>query len=171
MKIFFLLLFILSLVGCESSKISKEKIVATTCPKVLFASEHRYYVDIPKLPSTLENITYKAEINNSIFSEGCFRSDNTFLSQLSILFVVYPEDVVDKDIFLPFYVAIIDSKDKLTNLEFYELNGEFNTQEDTENFIETELIKDISIKLTNSNDQITVILGFMLDNTKIELLN
>ena len=79
--------------------------------------------------------------------------------------------IVDKDIFLPFYVAIIDSKDKLTNLEFYELNGEFNTQEDTENFIETELIKDISIKLTNSNDQITVILGFMLDNTKIELLN
>ena len=46
----------------------------------------------------------KAEINNSIFSEGCFRSDNTFLSQLSILFVVYPEDVVDKDDEVPKFI-------------------------------------------------------------------
>ena len=65
------------------------------------------------------------------------------------------------------------SKDAISGTKtFYWWNTSKSVvQEDTENFIETELIKDISIKLTNSNDQITVILGFMLDNTKIELLN
>ena len=159
------------LLGCVSKTINKIK---TSCPSVLFATEHRNYIVSNSQPITLDNKSYQAEINNYAFVKGCVIVDQILESELSLLFIVKPDKAQKNIITLPFYVAILDINNELIDTQYYQLSGSFKIDKETKKFVETDFIKTITLKI-NSIDQDykknTVVVGFMLDKKKLEVLN
>jgi len=167
--LFFLIVFLV--VGCsKNSQFSTQ----TSCPSVLFSSEHKTYIGSSEESISLDNITYKAEINNYEFLKGCFDNDEYFETELSILFLIQPDKTQTDDIALPFYVAILDSKDKLIDIQYYNLNESLKVNQENKEFIETDLTTIVKIRMPFSDyerNEIYILIGFMLDKQKLKILN
>lgn len=141
------------------------------CPTVLFSKEHKIYIDSKFEDISLNNIAYKAEINNAVFDKECKIKDKTFSSKISILFVVNPLIQEQETINLPFYIAILDKENNITKKDYFLINGNFKKDLETDNFKETEIttVEEINFELIDNLGKIVI--GFMLDDLKLELLN
>ena len=114
-NLFFLIFFLL--LGCTSK--TTVTVIKTPCPNVLFAAEHNKYITNNTQPATIENISYRADINNYSFNTGCSIINELFEAKLSLLFIVKPEKAEVSDITLPFYVAILNASDELIEMQFF----------------------------------------------------
>ena len=171
----FILIFFL-LLGCSSqTTVSTNAAVKTSCPTVLFSSEHSQYITGNTKPITTENIRYRAEINNYVFNSECSTKDNVFHAELSLLFIVKPDLTEESGIILPFYVAILNANDEVVDMQYYQVDGDLRGEPENANYIETELTKTIKLQIPLLDDQEhsqnQVIVGFMLDKKKLEILN
>ena len=171
----FILIFFL-LLGCSSqTTVSTNAAVKTSCPIVLFSSEHSQYIAGNTKPITMENIRYRAEINNYAFNNECSIKDNIFQTELSLLFIVKPDLTEESSITLPFYVAVLNINDEVVDMQYYQVDGDLMSESENANFIETELTKTIKLQIPFFNEeelnQNKVVVGFMLDKQKLEILN
>ena len=171
----FILIFFL-LLGCSSqTTVSTNATVKTSCPIVLFSSEHNQYITGNTKPITTENISYRAEINNYAFNSECSIKDNIFEAELSLLFIVKPDLTEESVITLPFYVAVLNINDEVVDIQYYQADGDFISESENVNYIETELTKTIKLHIPSLNEeelnQNKVVVGFMLDKKKLEILN
>ena len=171
----FILIFFL-LLGCSSqTTVSTNAAVKTSCPNVLFSSEHSQYITGNTKPITTENIRYRAEINNYAFNSECSIKDNIFQAELSLLFIVKPDLTEESSITLPFYVAVLNINDELVEMQYYQADGDLMSESVNANYIETELTKTIKLQIPFFNEeelnQNKVVVGFMLDKQKLEILN
>ena len=165
----FLLFFLI--LSCGANKETNKSAVSKECPKVFFAAKHRNYLESNKKLITLDNLSFKAEINNFEFNKLCLEKNNSYLFPLDLLFIVNPIKADIEVIDLPIYIALLDSKNQLIEMQYFSVKGKFNYNTSGENFIETELIKSLNI-LTDKNKEIsTLLIGFMLDKRKKELIN
>ena len=171
----FILIFFL-LLGCApNTTVSTNAITKTSCPIALFSSEHSQYITGNTKPITTENIRYRAEINNYAYNSECLIIDNVFQADLSLLFVVKPDLTEESSITLPFYVAVLNINDEVVDMQYYQADGDFMSESENVNYIETELTKTIKLQTPSSNEeefsQNKVVVGFMLDKKKLEILN
>ena len=172
---FFILIFFL-LVGCTpNTTVSTNAVVKTSCPIVLLSSEHNQYITGNAKPITTENIRYRAEINNYAFNSECSIKDNVFQAELSLLFIVKPDLTEEIRITLPFYVAVLSANDEVVDMQYYQADGDLMSESENVNYIETELTKTIKLQISSLNEeglnQNKVVVGFMLDKKKLEILN
>ena len=146
-----------------------------SCPKVLFSGDHRIFITSKNEPLAYDNISYTAELNNFNFEGECELSNNTLIANLSLLFIVKPEKAEEGSIVMPYFIAVIDDQKKILDLQYYHILGNFNKNTDKSSYIETAIVdtqniqipyKDENIKLKNK-----IIIGFMLDKEKLNLLN
>ena len=114
MKNIIFFISLLMLISCGSNPLSTSKKGFIKCPTVLFAAEHKKYLRINASAISVDDVAYKAEINNYNFSKGCFINENNFTASLSILFIVKPLIKEQNIINLPFYLAILDKEKKIT---------------------------------------------------------
>ena len=169
MKKIYLFIPFLFLIGCSSSiPVSKLSKKILDCPPILYASEHRVYMGSSSNDISLDNLAYKANINNAIFLDKCFIENNTMLVNLSILFVIEPLVEFNKDIKLPYYLAVLDKNENILAIEFFSIEGKFNRDQKTKDIIETELVDNIKFDLKDKNS--SVIIGFMIDKKRIGIL-
>ena len=171
----FILIFFL-LVGCTpNTTVSTNAITKTSCPIALFSSEHSQYITGNTKPITTENIRYRAEINHYAFNSECSIKDNIFQAELSLLFIVKPDLTEESSITLPFYVAVLNINDEVVDMQYYQADGDFMSESENVNYIETELTKTIKLQISSLNEeelnQNKVVVGFMLDKKKLEILN
>ena len=170
-----ILIFFL-LVGCTPNTIvSKNTTAKITCPIVLFSAEHSKYITGNTHPITSENILYRAEINNYAFNNECSINDNVFRGELSLLFIVKSDLAEESNVTLPFYVAILDVNDEVVDIQYYQVDGNLKNEPENADYFETELTKTINLQIPLLDDQEhsqnQVIVGFMLDKKKLEILN
>jgi len=167
--LFFLIAFLL--VGCsKNSQFSTQ----TSCPSVFFSSEHKRYIGNSEESINLDNIGYRAEINNYKFFKGCFEINEYFEADLSILFLIQPNKAKTRNVNLPYYVAILDSKDNMIDIQYYNLNQLLEVNKENKKFIETDFTTTVKIKIPFSDyekNKMYVMLGFMLDKEKLKILN
>ena len=171
----FILIFFL-LLGCApNTSVSTNAITKTSCPIVLFSSEHGKYITGITKPITSDNVSYRAEINNYAFNSECSIIDNVFQADLSLLFIVKPDLTEESSITLPFYVAILNANDEVVDMQYYQVDGDLISESENANYIETELTKTIKFQIPIFNEeefsQNKVVVGFMLDKKKLEILN
>ena len=88
-KILIFLLLFLS-ISCSSNILTKKSAESIDCPPVFFASENRNYLNSEEKPLTLDNVSFKAEINNYAFNKSCFQEKDTRTFPLDILFIINP---------------------------------------------------------------------------------
>ena len=82
-----ILIFLYFVYGCAPYSSKEAEITNVICPKILFAAEHKNYIDSSQEKLSLDNLSLQAEINNAIFSEECKIQNNIFSTNLSLLFV------------------------------------------------------------------------------------
>ena len=171
MKKIYLFLIFLILTGCESKMLNQISVIPTDCPNLLFSKEHKIYMESEQEDVSLDNIAYKAEINNAEFVKGCGIKNNFFSSNLSLLFIITPLNKNQENIILPYYIAIIDEDNNLQDIQYYSAKGNFKKNIETGTFLETELKTTITINNNLVNKQSKLVLGFMLDKKRLILLN
>ena len=118
------------LIGCSSIKKSNDEVVNISCPTVFFSSESSTYVPGFKDNIDLDNIAFKANLNNFAFSGNCF-SDSTFNNYLlDLLILVEPINPENDSISLPIFVLLYDQKEQLIDKQFFRIKNslEYNQQ-------------------------------------------
>ena len=165
MKKYFILFISLFLLSCTSQK---QQTFIDSCPEVLFSKDHRIYITSEESSLTINNLSYRAEINNYNFVKKCLVLNNKITTALSILFVVKPEKPKKSDIILPYYVAFLDDQKNIVNIQYYKAVGIFKKDFSGSSYIETEII---SNQVINTHHLNKILIGFMLDQEKLNILN
>ena len=171
MKNIYLLFIILYLVGCSSNSLPNNDNFSIKCPPILFSSEHKIYIGSSSKDITPDNIEYRGLINNAVFSKKCNIKNNLFFSELSILFILQP--IIEKTSYngIPFYVAILNQNKELQNIMYFSISGKFKKDIDSNKIIETEFIKKINLKHESIKESSTIVIGYVLDKKREEILN
>ena len=169
-KILIFLLLFLS-ISCSSNLSTKKSVESIDCPPVFFASENRNYLDSEEKPLTLDNVSFKAEINNYAFNKSCFKKNDIRTFPLDILFIIDPIKPTSSNVILPLYVALLDSDQQLFEMQYFSISGEISNDLTTKAYFETELSNSIYIVTSKNNSVSSIVIGFMLDKNKEELLN
>ena len=165
MKKYFTLFISLFFISCVSEK---QQSFFYLCPEIHFSKDHRIYISSEEQSLTLNNVSYKAEINNYNFIDRCIISNNNTKSRLSILFVVKPDKAKKSNIILPYYIAILDDQKNIVEIQYYKAVGDLKKDIDESSYIETEIISAQDINISSSD---SILIGFMLDKEKMKILN
>ena len=165
----FLLLFLS--ISCSSNLSTKKSVESIDCPPVFFASENYNYLDSEEKPLTLDNVSFKAKINNYAFNKSCFKENDIRTFPLDILFIIDPIRPTSPNVILPLYVALLDSDQQLFEMQYFSISGEMRNDLTTKTYFQTELSKSINIMTSKNYPISNLVIGFMLDKKKKRLLN
>jgi hypothetical protein len=166
--LFFIFLFI---TGCGYNLISANKDTTINCPAILFGSDDKIYIGSSNVDISFENIEYRGEINNVVFSKKCIVKNNIFSSEISILFIVNPLVEEVNEIAMPFYVAILDQKKILQDILYFSALGQFKKEVQSNKLMESEIVKILPLQHKNINEESIIVIGYILDKKREKILN
>ena len=170
MKNIILLLLFLGGYSCTSD-MGKNKSQIFECPPLFFASEHTNYIHSDTNEINLENLSYKAEINNYSYDGNCYKNNNIISIPVDLLLIIKPIDLKNSNITLPIYVALFDGNNKLIEIQYFSLNKKIKINENSKLSEEIEFIDSFKISSNINNSISNIIIGFMLNKKKIELIS
>ena len=168
MKQLFIFILFLPLLGCGNIIKNKQTSADFNCPKVFFSSDDRVYIDNS---ISFDDITIKAEFNNYAINKKCQQQDNLAVIPLDILIVAKPlSNLEESFISLPVYISLLDDNDEVLETQYFSVSGLINKNAETNIFIESDVIDSLQI-VTQQLETKQLVLGFMLDKEKRDLLN
>ena len=168
MKRLFVFILFLPLLGCGNIIKNKQTSIDFNCPRVFFSSDDRIFIDSQ---ISLDNIKIKAEINNYAINSKCQQKENVAVIPLDILIIAKPmSDLEDSFISFPVYISLLDNNDEILETQYFSVSGMMNKNIETNIFIESEITNFLQI-VTHQLETTQLVLGFMLDNEKRDLLN
>ena len=168
MKQLFIFILFLPLLGCGNIIKNKQTSTDFNCPRVFFSSDDRVYIDNS---ISFDDITIKAEFNNYAINKKCQQQDNLAVIPLDILIVANPiSNLEESFISLPVYIALLDNNDEILETQYFSVSSLLNKNTETNIFIESDVTDRLQI-VTQQLETTQLVLGFMLDNEKKDLLN
>ncbi|MDC0624572.1 hypothetical protein OAP76_02790 [Alphaproteobacteria bacterium] len=168
MKQLLIFILFLPLLGCGNIIKNKQTSTDFNCPRVFFSSDDRVYIDNS---ISLDDITIKAEFNNYAINKKCQQQDNLAVILLDILIVAKPMTNLEESLIsLPVYVSLLDDNDEVLETQYFSVSGLINKNAETNIFIESDITDRLQI-VAEQLETTQLILGFMLDNEKRDLLN
>ena len=171
MKNIYIFFIFLVLCGCGVNLTSNSKDIAVLCPSILFSSDDKVYIDSSADDISLENIEYKAEINNALFLNGCMNKNKIFSSEISILFILNPEVNSVNYFDMPFYIALLNEKKEMQDILYFSASGQFKKNPQTKISVESEITKKLTLNHKGINEKSIIMIGYMLDVKRYEILN
>ena len=168
MKQLFILILFLPLLGCGNIIKDKQTSIDLNCPRVFFSSEDRIYIDNS---ISFDDIAIKAEFNNYAINKKCQQQENIAVIPLDILIVAKPMNNLEESfITLPVYISLLDDNDEILETQYFSVSGIMNKNTETNIFMESD-ITDLLRIVTQQLETTQLVLGFMLDKEKRNLLN
>ena len=168
MKRLFVFILFLPLLGCGNIIKNKQTSIDFNCPRVFFSSDDRIYIDSSISP---DDITIKAEFNNYAINTKCQQQENVVVIPLDTLIVAKPmSNLEEPNLSLPVYISLLNNSDEVLETQYFSVSGIVNKNNETNIFIETDIIDHLQI-VTQQLETTQLVLGFMLDNEKRDLLN
>ena len=169
-KLLFLPIFF-SLLGCNMIGKNKQTSEDFNCPKVFFSSENRVFIDTAESGTSIDDITYKAELNNFAFIEKCLQQNKAAVIPLDILIIAEPLDALKNgDVSMPLYAELLDENDQVLETQYFMVSNSIEKNFETKSFMETDITDRLYI-ITKNLDTNQIVIGFMLDDEKRLLLN
>ena len=169
-KILILLLFF-CLTGCNTIGINKQTSEDFSCPRVFFSSEDRIFIDTAEGGTSIDDITYKAELNNFAFIDKCLQQNEAVVIPLDILIIAEPmEALKNGDVSIPLYAELLDQNDQVLDTQYFMVSKSIDKNFDTKSFMETDITDRLYI-ITKNLETNQIVIGFMLDDEKRLLLN
>ena len=168
MKRLFIFILFLPILGCGNIIKNKQTSIDFNCPRVFFSSDDRIYIDNN---ISLDDITIKAEFNNYAINTKCQQKENIVVIPLDILIIAKPMTNLEEPMFsLPVYVSLLNNNDEILETQYFSVSDVVKKNNETNIFIETDISDRLQI-VTQELETKQLVLGFMLDNEKRELLN
>ncbi len=171
MKNFLLFLLFFSILSCGSNKSEKKPLKTVDCPITYFAAEHKNYVFSEKNPINIDNLSFKADLNNFSINDPCLKYDDYTKYSIDILIIISPLDMNNSFVNLPIYAASVDENNNVIDIQYYSIEGNVDFDEDSKTYIETEIFSKIMILSSENKAAKKIIIGFMMDAKTEELLN
>ena len=168
MKQLFILILFLPLLGCGNIIKNKQTSIDFNCPRVFYSSDDRIYIDNS---ISLDDITIKAEFNNYAINTKCQQQENIAVIPLDILIVAKPLSNLEEPILsLPVYISLLNDNDEILETQYFSVSGVVNKNNESNIFIESDITDRLQI-VTQQLETTQLVLGFMLDKEKRNLLN
>ena len=166
-----ILLIFLSLLGCNTIGKNKQTSEDFNCPRVFFSSEDRVFIDTTESGTSIEDITFKAELNNFAFINKCLQQSEAAVIPIDILIITKPMDVLKNgDVSIPLYAELLDQNDQVLETQYFMVSQLIEKNFETKNFMETDITDRLYI-ITKNLETKQIVIGFMLDDRKRLLLN
>ena len=170
MKKFLFFLLILPLIGCNAIQKKNKSIAIFDCPSVFFSSKDNIYVASEQDKISIDNINMRAELNNFVINTNCMESNGVGIIPIDILIIVKPLDNFSiSEVDIPLYVSLLDSSNNVLETQYFNTSGIIRRNAEQKKFIETDL-KDILTIVTKNYTVAQIVIGFMIDNQKREIL-
>ena len=171
MKKFLFFPMFLILISCNNLIKDKTKFFDYNCPKVFFSAQDKLFINTLDNSTFLDSIYIKAELNHFAITKKCEQKDEIVTIPLDILIIVEPtESLPNKELNIPMYVALLDQNDNLLETQYFMFSGVVKTHPETGYYIETDITDKLEV-ITNKFNTSQVVIGFMIDKSKRELLN
>ena len=168
MKRLFIFILFLPILGCGNIVKNKQTSIDFNCPRVFFSSDDRIYIDNN---ISLDDIKIKAEFNNFAIDEKCQQQENIAVIPIDILIIAKPMSNLEEPFLsLPVYISLLDNNDEVLETRYFSVSGLVNKNTETNIFIESDVTDRLQI-VTQQLETTQLIIGFMLDNGKKDLLN
>ena len=157
--------------GCSTIGKNKQTSEDFSCPRVFFSSEDRVFIDTTDGGTSIDDITYKAELNNFAFIDKCLQQNEAAVIPLDILIIAQPMEVLKNgDVSIPLYAELLDQNDQVLDTQYFMVSKSIEKKFETKNFMETDITDRLYI-ITKNLDTKQIVIGFMLDDEKRLLLN
>ena len=157
--------------GCNTIGKNKQTSEDFSCPRVFFSSEDRIFIDTSEGGTSIDDITYKAELNNFAFIDKCLQQNEAAVIPLDILIIAQPMDALKNgDVSIPLYAELLDQNDQVLDTQYFMVSKSIEKKFETKNFMETDITDRLYI-ITKNLDTKQIVIGFMLDDEKRLLLN
>ena len=171
MKKLLVLLLFFNLLGCNTIGKNKQTSEDFNCPRVFFSSEDRVFIDTAEGTTSIDDIIYKAELNNFAIIDKCLQQNETVLIPLDILIIAEPMDALKNgDVSIPLYAELLDQYDQVLETQYFMVSKSIEKNFDTKIFMETDIIDRLYI-ITKNLETNQIVIGFVLDDEKRLLLN
>ena len=168
MKRLFIFILFLPIFGCGNIIKNKQTSIDFNCPRVFFSSDDRIYIDNN---ISLDDITIKAELNNYAINEKCQQQENIAIIPIDILIIAKPmRNLEELFLSLPIYISLLNDNDEILETQYFSVSGVVNKNNETNNFVESDITDRLKI-VTQQIGVTQLVIGFMLDNEKRDLLN
>ncbi len=168
MKQLFIFILFLPLLGCGNIIKNKQTSTDFNCPRVFFSSDDIVYIDNS---ISFDDITIKAEFNNFAINTKCQQQDNLVFIPLDILIVAKPmNNLEEPNLSLPVYISLLNNSDEVLETQYFSVSGIVNKNNETNIFIESDITDRLQI-VTRQLETTQLVIGFMLDSEKRNLLN
>jgi len=168
MKRLFIFILFLPILGCGNIIKNKQTSIDFNCPRVFFSSDDRIYIDNN---ISLDDIKIKAEFNNFAINEKCQQQENIAVIPIDILIIAKPMSNLEDPILpLPVYISLLNDNDEILETQYFSVSGVVNKNNQTNVFVESDMIDRLKI-VTQRLEVTQLVIGFMLDNEKRDLLN
>jgi len=168
MKRLFIFILFLPILGCGNIIKNKQTSIDFNCPRVFFSSDDRIYIDNN---ISLDDIKIKAEFNNFAINEKCQQQENIAVIPIDILIIAKPmSNLEDPFLSLPVYISLLNDNDEILETQYFSVSGVVNKNNQTNVFVESDIIDRLKI-VTQRVEVTQLVIGFMLDNEKRDLLN
>ena len=168
MKRLFIFILFLPILGCGNIVKNKQTSIDFNCPRVFFSSDDRIYIDNN---ISLDDITIKAELNNYAINEKCQQQENIAIIPIDILIIAKPmRNLEELFLSLPIYISLLNDNDEILETQYFSVSGVVNKNNETNNFVESDITDRLKI-VTQQIGVTQLVIGFMLDNEKRDLLN
>ena len=160
-KLLLIFLFIY-LNGCSSIKGKSKEIVNIDCPTVFFSSENNVYLEGNNDQIDIENIKYKAVLNNYRFAGECFSKSNFKNNYtLDLLILVEPINPSNTDINLPIFVLFYDANNELFDRKYFRIQDNLNFTKEISKYENTEVIGKLNIFTEIEKNINSISIGFV----------
>ncbi len=161
MKKFLLFFIFILLFGCDTISKKDNEIALIDCPAVFFSTENNIFVQGDTKNLDMENIDYKASLNNYYFANNCNMNLEYKNYLLDLLFIVEPINPKDKKINLPVFVILYDNKERIIDRQYFRIKDNLIFNKETSSYETTEVITNLKISLKKNNYVSFITVGFV----------
>ena len=161
MKKFLLFFIFILLFGCDTISKKDNEIALIDCPAVFFSTENNIFVQGDTKNLDMENIDYKASLNNYYFANNCNMNLEYKNYLLDLLFIVEPINPKDEKINLPVFVILYDNKERIIDRQYFRIKDNLIFNKETSSYETTEVITNLKISLKKNNYVRFITVGFV----------
>ncbi len=155
---FFTIFFIY---GCVDIKNNSKETATIDCPAVYFSTENNTYIDGEEMDLSLDKVNYKASLNNYRFSNECNSYENFNNFNLDLLIIIDPINPQIKNVNIPIFLLIYNFDNILIDKQFFRVESDINYNFETDEYLETEIVKKLNINVSKETQVGNIIIGFV----------
>ncbi len=145
MKKLLLFFTIIYFVGCTNFTKTSIDHTIIDCPNVFFSSENRIFVDNSKENIDLNEVNFRALLNNYGFVGNCYSDENYYYYNIDLLSIVEPINPSNKSIDFPIFTLMYDAKNQLIDKKYFRITGELDFNNEINKYITTDIVGNINI--------------------------